>query len=72
MICLNWDDLWPTSSGGHGYVYYYHDAANHRFVIEYDSVAYYSQTTVYDKFEAVIYDTTVTTSPVTTRSTSST
>ena len=33
----------PGSGGdGAGYVYYYHDAANHRFVVEYDSVQYYS------------------------------
>jgi hypothetical protein len=61
MICLNWDDLYPVSGGGHGYVYYYHDAANHRFIVEYDSVAYYRQQSVYDKFQAIVYDTTVTT-----------
>jgi hypothetical protein len=58
MICVNWDDLHPVSGGGGaGYVYYYHDAANHRFVVEYDSVEYYSGSTR-DKFEVVIYDTT--------------
>jgi hypothetical protein len=57
-ICLDWDDLYPVSGGGgHGNVYYYDDAANHRFVVEYDSVAYYAQQSVYDKFEAVFYDT---------------
>jgi hypothetical protein len=61
MICLNWDDLYPVSGGGHGYVYYYHDVTNHRFIIEYDSVAYYDQQSVYDKFEGIIYDTTVVT-----------
>jgi hypothetical protein len=60
VICLDWDDLYPVSGGGgHGNVYYYHDDANHRFVVEYDSVAYYAQQSVYDKFEAVIYDTTL-------------
>ena len=60
VICLAWDDLYPTSGGGgRGDVYYYHDAANHRFVVEYDSVAYYSAQSVYDKFQAVIYDTTL-------------
>jgi subtilisin family serine protease len=56
---LNWDDLAPATDGT-GYVYYYHDTANHRFIIEYDSVAYYGSSTV-DKFEVIIYDTTVTT-----------
>ena len=61
MICANWDDLYPVSgAGGAGYVYHYHDSANHRFVIEYDSVRYYSSS-VRDKFEVIIYDTTVAT-----------
>jgi hypothetical protein len=61
MICANWVDLYPVSGGGgEGYVYYYHDAANHRFVIEYDSVRYYWSNDR-DKFEVVIYDTTVAT-----------
>ncbi len=60
VIGLDWDDLYPLSGGGgHGDVYYYHDAANHRFVVEYDSVAYYAQQSVYDKFEVVFYDTTL-------------
>jgi hypothetical protein len=61
MICANWDDLYPVSGGGGaGYVYYYNDTANHRFVIEYDSVRYWSSSTR-DKFEVIIYDTTVAT-----------
>jgi hypothetical protein len=56
---LNWDDLKPASQGA-GYVYYYHDAANHRFVIEYDSVQYYSGANR-DKFQVIIYDTTAAT-----------
>jgi hypothetical protein len=61
MICANWDDLYPSSGGGGaGYVYYYHDEANHRYIVEYDNVQYYSSSTQ-DKFEVVIYDTTVST-----------
>ena len=60
VICANWDDLYP-GEGNEGYVYWYHDAANHRLVIEYDSLAYYNARTTRDKFEVVIYDTTVTT-----------
>ncbi|UCG43207.1 MAG: hypothetical protein JSU73_00920, partial [candidate division WOR-3 bacterium] len=56
-ICLNWDDLYPNYQS-QGYVYHYHDADNHRFVIEYDSVSYYSSRTVRDKFQMLIYDTT--------------
>jgi hypothetical protein len=60
VICLVWDDLYPSSGGGgRGNVYYYHDAANNRFVVEYDSVVYYSAQSTYDKFQAIIYDTTL-------------
>jgi hypothetical protein len=60
MLCPNWDDLYPVSGGGGaGYVYYYHDSANHRFIIEYDSVAYYNPHTTRDKYEIVIYDSTM-------------
>ncbi len=57
-ICVNWDDLYPGYSSA-GYAYYYHDAANHRFVVEFDSVAYYDASTVRDKFQFVVYDTTL-------------
>ncbi|MBN2465928.1 T9SS type A sorting domain-containing protein [candidate division WOR-3 bacterium] len=58
-ICANWDDLYPVSGGGGaGYVYYYHDTANHRLIVEYDSVRYYSGS-IRDKFEFVFYDTTL-------------
>ncbi len=58
VIALNWDDLYP-GYGSQGYVYHYHDAANHRFIIEYDSICYYEQRSARDKFEFVIYDTTL-------------
>ena len=58
LVALNWDDLYPNNSGSGG-VYWYHDVANNRFVIEYDSVPYYNATTIMDKFELLIYDTTV-------------
>ncbi len=55
MVCLNWDDLYPPAGGG---VWYYHDTANHRFIVEYDSVRYYSGSN-YDKNQLIIYDTTL-------------
>jgi len=61
MICANWDDLYPNYHDS-GYVCWYHDTANHRFVVEYDSVAYYNPRSVREKFEIIIYDTTVATS----------
>ncbi len=57
-ICLNWDDLYP-GYGGSGHVYYYYDEPNKRFIVEYDSVAYYDQVSVRDKFQVIIYDTTL-------------
>jgi hypothetical protein len=56
MFCLYWDDLYPPTGGG---VWYYHDAANHRFVVEYDSVPLYRAQTNYQKLELVLYDATL-------------
>ena len=55
MLAANWDDLYPPIGGG---VWYYHDAANNRFVVEWDSVDYVSGIAC-DKFEIVLYDTTL-------------
>jgi hypothetical protein len=55
-LCVNWDDLYPPTGGG---VWYYHDAANHQFIIEWDSVAYYSSRTTFDKNQVILYDTTM-------------
>jgi hypothetical protein len=57
-LCPNWDDLYP-GYGSQGYVYYYHDAANNRFIVEWDSSSYYSSRTTKDKFEVIFYDTTM-------------
>jgi serine protease AprX len=57
MICADWDDLVPSYSGVGG-VYYYHDVANHRFIVEYDSTPYISSDAK-DKFEIIINDTTM-------------
>ncbi|MFO7651238.1 MAG: S8 family serine peptidase [bacterium] len=55
-VFINWDDLYPPTGGG---VWWYHDAANHRFIVEWDSVAYYSARTTFDKNQVIIYDTTM-------------
>jgi len=57
-ICANWDDLYP-GYGSAGYAYWWHDATNHRFVIEFDSSSYYSPSSMKDKFEFLLYDTTL-------------
>ena len=57
MICANWDDLYPSNTGVSG-VYYHHDTLHHRFIIEYDSIAYFNPRTTLEKFQIIIYDTT--------------
>ncbi len=59
MICLNWDDLVP-SSAPYG-IHYLYDSLNHRMIIEYDSIRYFSPSTSWERFEIIIYDTTFTT-----------
>lgn len=56
LVALVWDDLYPPVGNG---VWYFHDADNHRFVVEYDSVAYWAGQSSLDKFQLVIHDTTV-------------
>ncbi len=60
VIAVNWDDLYPDYNNT-GFVYYHYDTASHRLIIEYDSVCYYNPRTLRDKFQVLIYDTTVTT-----------
>jgi hypothetical protein len=60
MIALNWDDLRPfNAESAWGGVYIHADSANHRLVIEYDSVAYYRDRNRRQKFELIVYDSTL-------------
>jgi hypothetical protein len=54
IIAIVWDDLNPNASGS-GKVYYYYDAANHIFIVEYDSVYHYGSTSP-SKAEVILYD----------------
>ncbi len=56
ILALTWDDFDPEDAGGGG-VWYFHDAANHRFIVEWDSVLYWNSTQ-WDKAELILYDTT--------------
>jgi hypothetical protein len=56
LIALCWDDIYPVIGGG---IWYYHDSANHRFVVEWDSIPYYQSQTTFDWYQVIIYDTTV-------------
>ncbi|MEO0162681.1 MAG: M20/M25/M40 family metallo-hydrolase [candidate division WOR-3 bacterium] len=51
-----WDDLDPGVSGAPGDVYYYNDAANHRFVVEWFRVPHYGANTTLETFEIILYD----------------
>lgn len=53
---VHWDDMYPPYGGG---VWWYHDAANHRFIVEYDSVPFYRAQSNYQKFQIILYDTTL-------------
>jgi hypothetical protein len=53
MVCVNWDDLNPEAGGT---VYVYDDALHHRYVVEWDNVAYAATPSVTDKFQVMIYD----------------
>ncbi len=56
MWCLKWDDLYPPTGNS---VWYYHDVANHRFIVEWDSVHYYNPRDSWDKMQIIFYDTTL-------------
>ncbi|MEO0097383.1 MAG: C25 family cysteine peptidase [candidate division WOR-3 bacterium] len=56
MICPNWDDLYPPYGNG---IWFLYDATNHRMILEWDSVHYYNPREQWDKFQIIIYDTTV-------------
>jgi hypothetical protein len=51
MIAANWDDLYPPTGNG---VWCHYDSVFDWLVVEWDSVAYYGNPTLPDKFEIVI------------------
>jgi len=55
IIAVNWDDLDPRTGPG---IWYYYEPMKHCLVVEWDSVPYYGSNTP-EKFEVIIYDTTV-------------
>jgi subtilisin family serine protease len=50
-----WDDLNPGAAGP-GEVYYYNDATNHRFVVEWFRVDHYGATGTQENFEIMLYN----------------
>ncbi|MCX8014948.1 MAG: T9SS type A sorting domain-containing protein, partial [candidate division WOR-3 bacterium] len=51
-------DLYHANTGSYGGIWDYYDQPNHRFIVEWDSVYYYNATSVRDKFQVIIYDST--------------
>jgi hypothetical protein len=56
IIAVLWDNFDPTA---YGWIGWYHDAANHRLIVEWDSVPYFPQHLQWEKFQIVFYDSTV-------------
>lgn len=56
MLAVNWDAFAPML--GHG-VWYAHDSAAHRFIVEWDSMVYRTASDKFETFELVIYDSTI-------------
>jgi hypothetical protein len=57
MVAVFWDDLFEGDEID-GDIYYYHDAANHRFIVEWDSITHNDYTTEPHKevFQVILLD----------------
>jgi hypothetical protein len=55
MVAAYWEDLSPqrTNSGG---VWYYYDAVNHRYIVEYNHIEQYTPTNNFETFQVIFYD----------------
>jgi hypothetical protein len=56
MLAVNWDDLYPATGSA---AWYLCDTAEHRFIVQWDSFRYRSGPGRLDRFQVVIYDTTL-------------
>ena len=56
IVAVQWDDLDPTVFGN---IWYFHDSANHRIIVEYDSVPYFGHLQDWEKVQVQIFDRTV-------------
>ncbi len=56
IIACCWDDLYPPQGGG---VLYYFDPATRRFIVEWDSVHYYSPRAQWDSYQLIFCDSSV-------------
>ena len=56
MTAVFWDDLFSTSSGETGKIYYYSDAANHRFIVSWVNVGHADNYQNRETFQVILYD----------------
>ncbi len=56
MIAPFWDDLDPRPSNGYGDIYYAYDTANHRWIVEFRSVAHYNDPGHRESFQVQFRD----------------
>lgn len=56
MIAGVWDFLQPGTAGQAADIYYFHDAANHRFIVEYFMVGHFPSGLNPETFEIILYD----------------
>ena len=56
MIAGIWDYLDPGAAGQPGDIYYYDDAANHRFIVEYYMIEHYPGGGYHEIFEIILHD----------------
>lgn len=56
MLAVNWDDLIPGTGSA---AWYLSDTAGHRFIVQWDSFHYRYSNENLDRFQVVIYDTTL-------------
>ncbi|UCG42627.1 MAG: hypothetical protein JSU73_12320 [candidate division WOR-3 bacterium] len=58
ILAVVWDNLHPPD---HGHIWYHHDQAGHRFIVEFDSLAYFATPGRWDKVQVQVFDQTVST-----------
>ncbi|MDZ7625672.1 MAG: T9SS type A sorting domain-containing protein [Ignavibacteriaceae bacterium] len=56
MVAVFWDDFFSNGPQGGGKLYYYSDPANHRFIVEWDTVPHYSDLNDKETFEIILLD----------------
>jgi hypothetical protein len=56
MVCAFWDDLFSVYPNETGKIYYYNDAANHRFIIQWNDVKHAADTLNSETFQILLLD----------------